>query len=206
MRIATRVGWKRWLSLALLLELPWQGVAAANPAGPPSAEVTSTKGPAVASVEVEPPPAPLRPEASVDEQVDGHVQRSIDAFTSGRYEQSVRELSAAHALDPQPIFLFNIAQSYRRWQRLREALSYYQQFLKADPKTSLRAETRGYIQELSALLEKQEQLERERRKPAWRKPWFWGLVSGGVALVATGLGLGFGLGLRDDRTVIDVQP
>ena len=81
-----------------------------------------------------------------------------------------------------------------------------QRYLVADPKTSLRAETNGYIQELTALLEKQEQIERERRKPAWRKPWFWGLVGGGVALVATGLGLGLGLGLRDTRTVITLQP
>lgn len=179
----------------------------AQPASSRAGMIRETGQPsAPAGNEIEPPPAPLSTDPSVDDQVDAHVQAATEHFAAGRYAQSVQELTAAHTLDPQPIFLFNIAQSLRRGQRLRDALAYYQRYLSVDPKSSLRAETHGYIQELKVILERQDQLERERRKPAWRKPWFWGLIGGSVALVATGLGLGLGLALQDNRTVIDVKP
>lgn len=202
--------WRRWWGAARVIAVVvclWPLLGSA--AGPsPSSVVTAVTAPAAAirPSEEEPPPAPLKNEPSLEDRVDAHVQKASEHFSAGRFKDSAKELRAAHELDPQPIFLFNIAQSFRRSQQLRDALSYYQRYLLADPKTSLRAETNGYIQELTVLLEKQEQLERERRKPAWRKPWFWGLVGGGVALVATGLGLGLGLGLRDTRTVITLQP
>ena len=166
----------------------------------------SANGSSVCPQDEEPEPAQRKTDSNLEDRVDAHVQQASDHFSAGRYKESAAELRAAHDLDPQPIFLFNIAQSLRRGQQLKDALASYQRYLVADPKTSLRAETNGYIQELTALLEKQEQLEREKRKPAWRKPWFWGLMGGGVALIATGLGLGLGLGLRDTRTVITVQP
>ncbi len=188
--------------LSVTPSLVW--AAAGSQAVAPSSAVPPS--PPAPAAEHEPPPAPPKTDPSVEDQVDAHVQKASEHFSAGHYRDSAAELRAAHDLDPQPIFLFNIAQSLRRGQQLKEALSYYQRYLVADPKTSLRAETNGYIQELTALLEKQEQLEREKRKPAWRKAWFWGLMGGGVALVATGLGLGLGLGLRDTRTVITLQP
>ena len=164
---------------------------------------------AAVDLDVEPAPAPLLEtpaiSAASEAEVYRHVEEATEHFGKGRYADCVRSLRAAYALNPQPIFLFNIAQSFRRGQLLREALSMYRQFLAADPRTSLRAETQGYIQELTVLIERQDQLERERRKPAWRKPWFWGLIGGGVATVALGLGLGLGLGIRDERTVIDLR-
>lgn len=184
----------------------WTAARAETPM-PSTAPISlAPQGATVPSKEVEPPPASLKTEPSLEDQVDAHVQKASDHFSAGRYKDSAAALRAAHDLDPQPIFLFNIAQSLRRGQHLKEALTFYQRYLVADPKTSLRAETNGYIQELTALLEKQEQLEREKRKPAWRKPWFWGLMGAGVAVVATGLGLGLGLGFRDTRTVITLQP
>ena len=190
---------------ALGMELGASSLYAATPSSPPGTSVSTVQ---VVSrpPDEEPPPASPKTDPGLEDRVDAQVQMASEHFAAGRYRESAQSLRAAHDLDPQPIFLFNIAQSLRRGQQLRDALGYYQRYLVADPKTSLRAETNGYIQELTALLEKQEQIERERRKPAWRKPWFWGLVGGGVALVATGLGLGLGLGLRDTRTVITLQP
>lgn len=184
----------------------WPGGTRADSGSGLSVGSVATSGPTVRPPDEEPPPAQSKPDPSVEDQVDAQVQKASEHFSAGRYRESASALRAAHDLDPQPIFLFNIAQSLRRGQQLQEALSFYQRYLVADPKTSLRAETNGYIQELTVLLEKQEQLEREKRKPAWRKAWFWGLMGGGVALVATGLGLGLGLGLRDTRAVITLQP
>ncbi len=201
---------REWgLSACVCASLGFGGWTAARAETPMPSTVPiglAPQGATVPSTEVEPPPAPLKTQPSLEDQVDAHVQKASDHFSAGRYKDSAASLRAAHDLDPQPIFLFNIAQSLRRGQQLKEALTFYQRYLVADPKTSLRAETNGYIQELTALLEKQEQLEREKRKPAWRKPWFWGLMGAGVAVVATGLGLGLGLGLRDTRTVITLQP
>src|SRR5437588_411641 len=54
------------------------------------------------------------------------------------------------------------------------------------------------------LIEKQEQLERERRRPLWKKAWFWGVVgSVSAVVIGTSVGVGLGVGLKDDRTVLD---
>lgn len=151
----------------------------------------------------EPPPAALEDRRSA--AVDRFVDQASDSFQHERYDDSVRALTQAYTLDPQPIFLFNMAQSFRRGQHLREALGTYRRFLAADPRSSLRAETAGYVKELVALIQKQDLLEAERKKPLWKKRWFWGVVAGATAAVGVGVGLGVGLGLRDDRTVLDLK-
>src|SRR5437870_4293796 len=80
-------------------------------------------------------PAQEAPESEIDK----HVDLATQYFTSQKYDRSVAEWEQAYALDPQPIFLFNKAQSYRRGGKSREALLAYRMYLKMDPKTSLRA-------------------------------------------------------------------
>lgn len=157
--------------------------------------------------EPEPPPGPSVPvEAqapqqdsgtfgTIDEQVQERLARARALFAAGQYDAAISELQAAYGLKANPNYLFSIAQSHRRAGRHREALSFYQRFLRESPNTPLRAETTSYITELTTLIRQQETLETERRRRVWKKPWFWGVLGSSAAAVA--LGIGLGVGLRD---------
>jgi serine/threonine protein kinase len=142
--------------------------------------------------------APAEAFGSSTEQAQRAVERARAAFAEGRYDAALVDLQTAHALSGKPLYLFNIAQCHRRAGRPRQALDAYERFLREDPRSPLRRETEGYIAELRTLLGQQDLLARERR-PVWRRPWFWGLVAGGLAASAVALGTGLALGLRDDR-------
>jgi tetratricopeptide (TPR) repeat protein len=187
--------------------------------------------------EVEPAPAPLaaeppRPaaEGAAGGLADTYVARAAALFKMGKYDESAEELRKAYLVRPKPLYLFNMAQAYRRGGKAREALALYREFLDKDPQSPLRAEARGYKTDMEALLAEQERgaraqqalareqgrvevvqkdlqaarvraerAERERRRPVYRRGWFWGVMTAG-AIVAVGVGLGVGLAPRDPPT------
>lgn len=149
-------------------------------------------------------PEELLKRSSVFEEADKHQDTATKYFKAGQYESAIREWEIVYQLDPiQVITQFQIAQSYRRAGKTRDARRYFHYYLEKDPHTSLRNEVQNYIVELDNVIALEDQRERERRRPVWRKPWFWGVL--GTAMVATGvsLGVGLGYGLRDTRQPID---
>lgn len=187
----------KWTIIALLLTTAF--VARAD---------TPEPDPAVST---EPPPAPLTPPSAareadsgafdtIQEQLHQRVTQARTYFTAGRYDAAIGELNAAYALEPNPNYLFSIAQCHRRSGRNRDALSAYQRFLQASPDTPLKVETSNYIAELTVLIKQQDTIEKENKRPLWKKRWFWGIV--GSSTVATVLGLSLGLGLQDNTTRI----
>src|SRR5262249_29608593 len=92
----------------------------------------------------------------------------------------LRDYSIAYALQDLPRLLFNMAQAYRRLGQTERAFLMYQRFLVADPTTTLRRETEGYIAELRLLTALQGPQRQPR--PTWR------IATGAAALT---LGLGF---------------
>jgi tetratricopeptide (TPR) repeat protein len=169
--------------------------------------------------EPEPPPGPATPEApsaapnaeaaaqqesgafgTIDEQVQERLARARTHFSAGRYDDAIVELQSAYKLKPNPNYLFSIGQSHRRAGRHHEALDSYRRFLKESQNTPLRVETTNYITELTTLIRQQEAIELERRRPVWKKPWFWGVLGSSAAALA--LGIGLGVGLRDTTETI----
>lgn len=61
----------------------------------------------------------------------------------------------AYRLDPDPAYLFNIAQAYRLAQQCADASTYYQQFLAAVPEAPNASSVRGHIQEMDACAKEQ---------------------------------------------------
>lgn len=138
--------------------------------------------------EAEPPPEPLASEKEARER----YLRAQRFFNEERYADSAAELQAAYQQDPKPIFLFNLGQSLRRANRLVEARDAFRRFLQEDPKDQLQLQrqTRVSIRELDLLIV---QLQ-EKRRPLWRKPWFWIATAGAAVALAVGLGVGIGVG------------
>ena len=107
--------------------------------------------------------APAPPAASEPSTVDAFVARAAQRFQQGEYLLVVEDLQKAYALEPRPLFLFNLGQAYRRAQRPREASDCYQRFLDAAPGHELVPEARGYLTDMKLLLLEQERGELARQ-------------------------------------------
>lgn len=155
------------------------------------------------------------------QQADVHHARATQLFQEQKFAQAAQELERVYALEPKPLYLFNIAQAYRRAGLPDKALPAYEQFVSIAPGHPLAREASGYAQDMRALqnaseakaqlarrLEEASQdrtrmerlLEQERaRRPFYRRAWFWGTLSG-VTVATLAVGLGVGLYMRTPPT------
>jgi hypothetical protein len=115
----------------------------------------------------------------------------------GDFDGAIRAFTQGYALRPKPLFLFNIAQAYRKSGRDLSALSFYEKFLLAAPDSPYRPETQAYIAYLRVRLG----FDPAPRKPAgphptpvYKKAWFWGVLAGTAAATAAALAVGIILG------------
>lgn len=110
---------------------------------------------------------------------DRHYRRGLALYQQKDFAGAVVEMSAAYDERQLPRLLLNIGQAYRKLGKAREALIYYERYLKADPDAppTLQAEIRSYIAQSQALLEatnRQDALDRAN-EPA---PVGWNRDSG----------------------------
>jgi tetratricopeptide (TPR) repeat protein len=173
-------------------------VLAPSPATAAAADAGATAAPQPSGAAVAGDDAPSPAET--------YIERGRTYFKDKRFAEAAEMLQKAYALEPKPMLLFNMAQAYRRAGRVRDAYPLYQRFLSADPHTTLKAETEGYIAELSVVLAEEDRAEKERSRPLYKKGWFWGVVAASAAVViGTSLGVGLGLGLRDNRQMVNLN-
>lgn len=92
-------------------------------------------------------------------------------FSEKDYAAAAAKLVRAHALEPNPMYLFNAGQSLRKGGRPKEALALYERFVSTSPTHRLVGEARNYISDLQGLLEAQKrgeevqlQLDAERQE------------------------------------------
>lgn len=134
-----RRGLRNLLSATLLL-------AAAKPtavwAGSASASPTAARTTAAATAS--------EAQAS-EESADALIARANQLFMEQRLGAAADVLVKAYAVAPKSIFLFNIAQAYRKADRVDDALIYYQRFIDVAPKHPLAAEARGLLSTLRLL-------------------------------------------------------
>lgn len=150
------------MSLALgLASLLAHGALAQQPASPASPVSGPPVTPGSAAQQPAPTPAqtPVPPAASEPSTVDAYVARAAQRFQQGAYLLVVEDLQKAYAMEPRPLFLFNLGQAYRRAQRPREAIDCYQRFLDAAPSHELVPEARGYLTDMKLLLIEQQRAE-----------------------------------------------
>lgn len=93
-----------------------------------------------------------------------HYELAMALYNAQKYEDAVPEFQAAYEIEHKPGLLFNIAQSYRKAGRPREAIAYYDQYLSSDPRldTDTRRKVDGYLAEARNTLASLE-LELKRR-------------------------------------------
>jgi len=147
--------------------------------------------------------------ASADDFSD-HYNRGMKLYEDKSYDEAVTELQKAYEIRQLPRLLLNIGTVYRKMGKAREALSYYELYLKAEPNPprKIRKELDEFIPATRALLEKPTGKDGQgtpsagtaapqdpapkpaaaasNEPPLYKRPWFWGVVGGaaGVVLIA----------------------
>lgn len=124
--------------------------------------------------------------------IRSYTARAKQGFQDSRFPIAAQEMAVSYALKRLPRILFNIAQSYRRGERLGEAYVMYARFLEEEPQGPLRKETLGYLAELRPVA---------FPPPIYKRPWLWGIVGTAAALLIAGsVGLGVALKPKDPAT------
>jgi tetratricopeptide (TPR) repeat protein len=93
-------------------------------------------------------PARAAPTAGDEAKARNHYKEAMTAYELGRFDQAIESFTRAHQLDPAPILLFNIAQSYRKKGDREQALSFYRRYLETNPEPATRARVDAHIREL----------------------------------------------------------
>lgn len=125
-------------------------------------------------------------------------------YEQGDFAGAIEAFTQGYALRPKPLFLFNIAQAYRKSGHHRTALEFYEKFTRIDPRSPYRAEADAYIAYLRGNL----RLDVAPAAPAppprrvYKKGWFWGVLGSSAAAAAVAVTLGIVLGTRDPVTTL----
>jgi tetratricopeptide (TPR) repeat protein len=152
--------------------------------------------------------------------VDPQTQAKADAlfekaqahYQAGEYQAAIELFKSANDLVHDPIYLFNLAQSYRKVLDCVAATDYYRRYLDAAPTATNRDKVDGWLRELApcvdertaehdAAVREQERARAaaEAARAAHQKMYvdqghgyrLAGVVAGGASLVGLGLGIGF---------------
>ena len=82
-----------------------------------------------------------------------HYERGVAAYDSGQYDRAIQAFTSAHALDPAPVLLYNVAQSYRKKGEAASALVFYRRYLEAAPAAEDRPQVEARIRELETAVQ-----------------------------------------------------
>ena len=86
------------------------------------------------------------------------------------YREAVESFRKAYDLFPDPLFLFNIAQSYRQLQDCENARVFYKSYLSKEPSADNREQTERFITAMDECIQKRDaELEEARRREEARR-------------------------------------
>ena len=105
--------------------------------------------------------SPARGDESTTEQAKQHYENGSKQYDLGHWDEAIREYETAYELRPDPSFLYNLAQAYRRKGDAKRALDLYRNYLVKTPKSPLRVEIEERIKSLQKQID-----EANSAKPA----------------------------------------
>lgn len=159
---------------------------------------------------------PAQPDVATRARAASMFERGSAHYEAGRYSKAIPLFQNAYELVHDPVYLFNLAQSYRKVLDCERATAYYTRFLKEakDVPAEARARVRGWLRELAPCVKErraaaetarraQEQAARARREAAAarrKEPsdrtvdrGRWYRVGGYLAMGAGAIGIGLGV-------------
>ncbi len=93
-----------------------------------------------------------------------HYESALRLYDGGQFEGAIKEFQAAYALKQLPRLLLNIGQAHRKLGHARDALGFYEFYLRVEPnpKPEIKAELTSYITQTRALLDAAERMRAEQ--------------------------------------------
>jgi len=106
--------------------------------------------------------------ADSETEAQEHFKRGVKLYNLGHFQDAIPEFEKAYDLDPQPILLFNIAQSHRQNGNKERALFFYRRYLEQEPNAAKRADVEQRMKELAQAL--QQENEQKQKPPTEVSP------------------------------------
>lgn len=89
------------------------------------------------------------------EEARHHFEEGTKAFNLGEFARAIDEYKQAYNAKPDPVFLYNIAQSYRLMGNLPQAVFFYRSFLRNMPNAPNRRQIADRVEQLEAQIERE---------------------------------------------------
>lgn len=185
------------------------------PSKPPSADAAPPPDPSPPP-SAAPPPADSPPDAAASSaaaapsSLKALTETGVRLYEQGDFAGAIQAFTLGYSLRPKPLFLFNIAQAYRKSGNDQTALEFYQRFIQIDPHSPYRAEADAYIAFLRGKLypvAAPPAPPRPPPRPVYKKGWFWGVLTTSAAVTGIAVTLGIVLGTKDPVTTLGtVEP
>jgi tetratricopeptide (TPR) repeat protein len=86
------------------------------------------------------------------QSAEGHYKKGMTAYSLGHFPTAIEEFEKAYEIKPEPIFLYNIAQSHRQNGNPQQAVFFYRRYLDADPNAKNRPAVEKRIGEMESQL------------------------------------------------------
>jgi tetratricopeptide (TPR) repeat protein len=128
-------------------------VAAAQPAEP-----SKPGGPAKPAKSAK----SAKEEQAAQKAAEEHFQKGSAFFESGGFNWAIEEFDAGFQLTGESRFLFWLGRCHEDMGEKRKAVEYFQRYLAADPEGAFANDAGTHVAKLSAEIEHEEDLERER--------------------------------------------
>lgn len=162
------------------------------------------------------PAAPVRALAaesapSPEKQAQAIYAEGVAAFKAGDYETALGHFEAAHALDPSPVLLYNMARANEELGRPAASVARYEAYLEASPQAPDRKDVERRIRIMRAILDNVEDGDREaltatavQPAPTSLRPFAYGALGAGAAMIVVAIIGMVGIeSARDDFTAAD---
>lgn len=106
----------------------------------------------------------LRPMQARADEFRQHYEHAVKLYHSGEFEDSIKEFQAAYTIKQLPKLLLNIGQAHRKLGHARDALGFYEFYLRVepDPKPEIKIELERYIVQTRAMLAAAEKMKAQQ--------------------------------------------
>ena len=99
-----------------------------------------------------------------------HFKKGDEFYAKKQYDEAIAEFKRAYELSKLPLILFNIAQAYRLKGDNRQALAYYEDYLRMDPGAPSRGQVEKRIDELEKAIAEEDKQSQPEPPPITTPP------------------------------------
>ncbi|MBI4508978.1 MAG: tetratricopeptide repeat protein [Deltaproteobacteria bacterium] len=108
-----------------------------------------------AGLPVSAPRVHAAPPSDAAKEARSQYEKGQTAYNLGRFDEAITHFSKGYEIKPDPVFLYNIAQSFRQIGNLERAIFFYKRFVSTAPDAPNRSDVEKKIADLEAQLKKE---------------------------------------------------